>query len=183
MHSSFPLHLTLCIQIMLGIIKDWSNSTLTPFLCSNFCYGSSVIPLIYLNERKFVVLMLNCSFLLPTSFRIWQNFCEATISNIMPLIVNELNLAPIYYSWQRGTPWSMSTWLHIFVTIIVYSIPLTVKEFSPSTNWVMYQVTSEGSVTYLHILTYSDYFAYKDFLWWHMHHVQLCLTASSPVSS
>ena len=105
---------------MLGIIKDWSNSTLTPFLCSNFCYGSSLIPLIYLNERKFVVLMLNCSFLLPTSFRIWQNFCEATISNIMPLIVNELNLAPVYYSWQRDTPRDLWTHGCIFLSLSLF---------------------------------------------------------------
>ena len=62
---------------------------------------------------------------------------------------------PVYSSWKRGPPWPMDTFLQIVDTIFVHSIPFMVKKFAPSTNWVLSQVTSGGSVTHVHILTYS----------------------------
>ena len=123
-----PLYWASCLQIRSEKIKDWSSSNLTSFLCQNFdyytCDSLRVMPLIYLKYGTFVLFMLNCSFHRPNILKFLHNVFEATISHI----------TPVYFSKKQGLPRTMDTFLHIFDTITVPSIPLKVTEFPPSTN-------------------------------------------------
>ena len=71
-----------------------------------------------------MVFMLNCSFDLSSILKLSPNVFEATISHI----------TPVYFSKKQGLPRTKDTFLHIFDTITVPSIPLKVKELAPSTN-------------------------------------------------
>ena len=108
--------------------------------------STSDIPFFFLKYGKITVFLVN--------------LFEATISHLISLIVNELNLATVYYIWKWETRWTVNTLLHIFDTNIVHSIPATIKVIPPSTNWGVSSdiYTSAGIKGFRDLCTHSYIF-------------------------
>ena len=119
--------------------------TLTSVLRSNFdyynCDSTSDIPFFFLNMENIL------------------NFFEATISHIMPLIVNELNFATVCYSWKRETPWI--NWyifltLTLFIQFLLLSRLFHCQRIELCPRMDILQLESRVSATNVCILTYVD---------------------------
>jgi hypothetical protein len=85
------------------------------------------------------------------------NLFEATISHLIPLIVNELNLATVYYIWKWETPW-----IHwyifltrtLFIQFLLRSRLFHHQRIELCPRIYILQLESRDSVTYVHIQTY-----------------------------
>lgn len=105
--------------------------------------------------------MLNCSFHWSNIWKCVRNVFDATISHIMPLIVNELNFIPwtvdrskdILVLWRYSY---ISLTLRLFLQFLLQSKSLSRQRIE---FWLkLLQLEAVASVTYRHILTYYSSF-------------------------
>lgn len=85
------------------------------------------------------------------------NLFEATISHLIPLIVNELNLATVYYIWKWETPWThwyIFLTLTLFIQFLLRSRLFHRQRIELCPRIYILQLESRDSVTYVHIQTY-----------------------------